>query len=187
MVTGPDDAAFCHRVSEAIALGYRSYEGPAVTFNGEQVIVAQALLWPAWELYIGQHTVPAAVAVALILGLVFILLTVYPYLEKRFAGDTAHHNLLQRPRDVPVRTGIGAIPSACQFGRSPGHQAFACRGRDAGAALRFAQSRGWRTELLVHAERVVPLHLLRGRARNVGCAIGREPHGPAISHRVRQQ
>ena len=69
-------------------------------------------LWPAWELYIGHHTVPAAVAVALILGLVFILLTVYPYLEKRFSGDTAHHNLLQRPRDVPVRTGIGAMAIA---------------------------------------------------------------------------
>ena len=69
-------------------------------------------LWPAWELYIGHHTVPGAVAVALILGLVFILLTVYPYLEKRFSGDTAHHNLLQRPRDVPVRTGIGAMAIA---------------------------------------------------------------------------
>ena len=46
VLTGPDDATFCHRVSEAIALGYRLHEGPAVTFNGEQVIVAQALLWP---------------------------------------------------------------------------------------------------------------------------------------------
>jgi hypothetical protein len=46
VLTGPDDAAFCHRVSEAIALGYRLHAGPAVTFNGEQVIVAQALLWP---------------------------------------------------------------------------------------------------------------------------------------------
>ena len=46
VLSGPDDAAFCHRVSEAIALGYRLHEGPAVTFNGEQVIVAQALLWP---------------------------------------------------------------------------------------------------------------------------------------------
>ena len=69
-------------------------------------------LWPAWELYIGHHTVPAAVAVALILGLVFVLLTIYPYLETRFSGDTAHHNLLQRPRDVPVRTGIGAMAIA---------------------------------------------------------------------------
>ena len=46
VLTGSDDAAFCHRVSEAIALGYRLHEGPAVTFNGEHVIVAQALLWP---------------------------------------------------------------------------------------------------------------------------------------------
>jgi hypothetical protein len=46
VLTGPDDAAFCYRVGEAIALGYRLYEGPAVTFNGERVIVAQALLWP---------------------------------------------------------------------------------------------------------------------------------------------
>jgi hypothetical protein len=46
VLTGPDDAAFCQRVSEAIALGYRLHECPAVTFNGERVIVAQALLWP---------------------------------------------------------------------------------------------------------------------------------------------
>jgi hypothetical protein len=46
-LTGPDDAAFCRRVSEAIGLGYELHEGPAVTFNGENVIVAQALVWPA--------------------------------------------------------------------------------------------------------------------------------------------
>jgi hypothetical protein len=46
VLTGPDDAAFCRRVSEAIGLGYRLHDGPAVTFNGERVIVAQALLWP---------------------------------------------------------------------------------------------------------------------------------------------
>ncbi|MFF1922166.1 DUF1737 domain-containing protein [Streptomyces sp. NPDC058221] len=41
VVTGPDDAAFCRRVSEAIGLGYELHEGPAITFNGENVIVAQ--------------------------------------------------------------------------------------------------------------------------------------------------
>jgi len=46
VLTGPDDAAFCRRVSEAIALGYNVHGSPAVTFNGGQVIVAQALLWP---------------------------------------------------------------------------------------------------------------------------------------------
>ncbi|MES2613455.1 MAG: DUF1737 domain-containing protein [Pseudomonadota bacterium] len=46
LLTGPDDAAFCKRVSEALALGYELYGSPAATFNGERVIVAQAILWP---------------------------------------------------------------------------------------------------------------------------------------------
>ncbi|MFI7295522.1 DUF1737 domain-containing protein [Streptomyces sp. NPDC050121] len=45
VLTGPDDASFCHRVSEALALGYRLHEGPALTFNGSDVIIAQALIW----------------------------------------------------------------------------------------------------------------------------------------------
>jgi hypothetical protein len=45
VLTGPDDAKFCHRVSEALELGYRLYGSPAVTHDGEQVIVAQAVLW----------------------------------------------------------------------------------------------------------------------------------------------
>jgi hypothetical protein len=49
VLTGPDDETFCRRVSEMLALGYRLHEGPAVTFNGERVIVAQAVLWPAEE------------------------------------------------------------------------------------------------------------------------------------------
>ena len=47
VLTGPDDAEFCHRVSEAVALGFLIYGSPALTFNGEQVIVAQALVWPS--------------------------------------------------------------------------------------------------------------------------------------------
>jgi ubiquinol-cytochrome c reductase cytochrome b subunit len=66
-------------------------------------------IWPAWELYIGRYTVPAAVAVAVIMGLVFALLIAYPFIEQKVTGDRAHHNLLQRPRDVPVRTAIGAM------------------------------------------------------------------------------
>jgi hypothetical protein len=34
-------------VSDAIELGYRLHGSPAVTFDGERVIVAQALLWPS--------------------------------------------------------------------------------------------------------------------------------------------
>jgi hypothetical protein len=46
VLTGPDDAAFCQRVSEALALGYQLYGSPALTFDGQRVIVAQALVWP---------------------------------------------------------------------------------------------------------------------------------------------
>ncbi|MBF6164242.1 cytochrome b, partial [Streptomyces gardneri] len=47
------------------------------------------------------------------MGLVFAVLIAYPWIEKRLTGDSsAHHNLLQRPRDVPVRTAIGAMAIA---------------------------------------------------------------------------
>jgi hypothetical protein len=49
LLTGPDDSAFCRRVSEAIALGYKLYGSPAATFNGQNVIVAQAIVWPSIE------------------------------------------------------------------------------------------------------------------------------------------
>ncbi|MFE3444002.1 cytochrome bc complex cytochrome b subunit [Nocardia sp. NPDC059180] len=68
-----------------------------------------ARLMPPWELYLGRYTIPAVFWVALIMGLVFTLLIAYPWIEKRLTKDTANHNLLQRPRDVPVRTAIGAM------------------------------------------------------------------------------
>jgi hypothetical protein len=45
LLTGPDDAAFCHRVSAALASGYVLYGSPAATFDGQRMIVAQALVW----------------------------------------------------------------------------------------------------------------------------------------------
>ncbi|WP_054813237.1 cytochrome bc1 complex cytochrome b subunit [Nocardia arizonensis] len=71
-----------------------------------------ARLMPPWELYLGRYTIPAVFWVALIMGLVFTVLIVYPWIEKRLTGDDAPHNLLQRPRDVPVRTAIGAMAIA---------------------------------------------------------------------------
>ncbi|MEJ1935289.1 DUF1737 domain-containing protein [Nostoc sp. NIES-2111] len=47
LLTGPDDASFCHRVSQALALGYVLHGSPAATFDGQRVIVAQALVWAA--------------------------------------------------------------------------------------------------------------------------------------------
>ena len=39
VLTGPDDDAFCFRVSEAIDLGYELHGGPAITAAGETVYV----------------------------------------------------------------------------------------------------------------------------------------------------
>ena len=49
LLTGPDDASFCRKVSEAIAVGYKLYGSPAATFNGTSVIVAQAVILPSIE------------------------------------------------------------------------------------------------------------------------------------------
>ncbi|WP_406101379.1 DUF1737 domain-containing protein [Streptomyces sp. NBC_01003] len=47
VLTGPYDASFCQRVSEALGLGHELHQGPAVTFDGGNVIVAQAVVRPA--------------------------------------------------------------------------------------------------------------------------------------------
>jgi hypothetical protein len=44
-LTGPDDAAFCHRVSAALSKGWQLYGGPTLTYDSDQrrVICGQAL------------------------------------------------------------------------------------------------------------------------------------------------
>jgi hypothetical protein len=46
LLTGPDDHDFCARVSAALDDGYQLYGAPAITFNGETSIVAQAVVLP---------------------------------------------------------------------------------------------------------------------------------------------
>lgn len=46
LLTGPDDHAFCERVSAAIADGYILWGSPSVTFDGTSVIAAQAVVLP---------------------------------------------------------------------------------------------------------------------------------------------
>ena len=45
LLSGPDDAAFCHRVTEALSRGWILHGNPALTFNEERkvTIVAQAI------------------------------------------------------------------------------------------------------------------------------------------------
>lgn len=44
LLTGPDDKSFCERVSKALDQGYRLHGSPAIAFNGERCIVAQAVV-----------------------------------------------------------------------------------------------------------------------------------------------
>jgi ubiquinol-cytochrome c reductase cytochrome b subunit len=67
-------------------------------------------LFPSWEIRLFHHTIPPLFWPTLVLpGILFTLAGAYPFLEAKLTGDRARHNLLQRPRDVPVRTGLGAM------------------------------------------------------------------------------
>lgn len=44
LLTGVDDSSFCQKVSDALDAGYELYGSPAVTFNGSNVIAAQAVI-----------------------------------------------------------------------------------------------------------------------------------------------
>ncbi|MFI5685218.1 cytochrome bc complex cytochrome b subunit [Streptomyces sp. NPDC051636] len=74
-------------------------------------------LVPPWETAVAGHTVMWNVllpAVVLPLAL-FAVLYAYPFLEARFTADRGEHHLCDRPRDVPVRTGLGTA-AICFYG-----------------------------------------------------------------------
>jgi ubiquinol-cytochrome c reductase cytochrome b subunit len=66
-------------------------------------------LWPNWEFSAFGHTVGELFLPGVVLpGLVFTVLALWPFLEARVTGDRDWHHFLDRPRDAPARTGIGA-------------------------------------------------------------------------------
>ena len=46
LLTGPDDASFCHRVSEALNKGWSLYGSPTLTYDAEakRVVCGQAVV-----------------------------------------------------------------------------------------------------------------------------------------------
>ncbi|WP_448619900.1 cytochrome bc1 complex cytochrome b subunit [Geodermatophilus sp. URMC 65] len=68
-------------------------------------------LFPAWDINLpGDYQIPALFWPTLVLpGILFTLLALYPVIERKLTRDTASHHLLQRPRDVPVRTSLGTM------------------------------------------------------------------------------
>jgi ubiquinol-cytochrome c reductase cytochrome b subunit len=65
-------------------------------------------LFPPADLHLFGHLIPSQFwPGALLPGLSFTLLYLWPFLEARLTGDRADHQLLNRPRDHPVWLGIG--------------------------------------------------------------------------------
>jgi ubiquinol-cytochrome c reductase cytochrome b subunit len=73
-------------------------------------------LWPAWEIYLGNYMIPASFWPTMVIpAIMFSLAFAYPAIERKLTKDNASHNLLQRPRDVPVRTGLGMMAISFMF------------------------------------------------------------------------
>lgn len=68
-----------------------------------------ARLFPPWEIRVFGITIPEIFLAIAALGPIIVGFALYPMIERKLTGDNAHHNLLQRPRDVPVRTALGAM------------------------------------------------------------------------------
>ncbi len=89
---------------------------PYLSENGAQPdwyigwLIGAMRLMPNYELAIGNHTIipnPFWGGAGFPL-VVFAVLYLWPTIERRFTGDHRRHDLLDRPRDKPVRTAIGA-------------------------------------------------------------------------------
>lgn len=66
-------------------------------------------LFPPWELRIGRFMINNVVFSGVIIpGFIFTVLALVPWIERRLTGDDREHHLLDRPRDNPMRTALGA-------------------------------------------------------------------------------
>jgi ubiquinol-cytochrome c reductase cytochrome b subunit len=64
---------------------------------------------PAWELNFLGHTLSLSVLIPALLpfGLIFTGAGFWPFFEQWATGDKSFHNINDRPRNAPIRTGIG--------------------------------------------------------------------------------
>src|SRR5262245_55692790 len=93
--------------------------GAAVVSAGSQpdwyviFLDGSARLIPGWDIHIGPYIVPDLFWPTVVLpGILTVLPMLYPFIEARMHRDKAMHHLLQRPRDVPARTALGAMAIA---------------------------------------------------------------------------
>ena len=86
-----------------------------VSTNGAQPdwylgwLIGGLRLMPGFDVVIGKYTlIPNAFWGGALFPLIVIgFMYFWPWLERRLAHDSAYHNLLDRPRDAPLRTAIG--------------------------------------------------------------------------------
>ncbi|WP_375431612.1 cytochrome bc complex cytochrome b subunit [uncultured Friedmanniella sp.] len=72
-------------------------------------------IMPNWEWHLGGTTWSWNVAIPGIglLGLFFVLLAAYPFIEGWVTGDKTEHHILERPRNNPTRTAFGVAAMTC--------------------------------------------------------------------------
>jgi ubiquinol-cytochrome c reductase cytochrome b subunit len=89
---------------------------PAASSSGSEpdwyagFLIGALRMFPRWDIHLGNYLIPAPFWPAVVLPLaMFLLLAIYPFIEQRLTGDRGLHNLLQRPRDNPLRTALGMM------------------------------------------------------------------------------
>jgi ubiquinol-cytochrome c reductase cytochrome b subunit len=64
---------------------------------------------PNWEVHVLGHTVGELFLPAVVFpGVFFTILALWPFIEARVSRDRSWHHFAQKPREAPLRTGIGA-------------------------------------------------------------------------------
>jgi ubiquinol-cytochrome c reductase cytochrome b subunit len=68
-------------------------------------------LMPNIEIHAFSHTIPINVLLPTVVlpGILFTGLALWPWIEQFLTKDRNYHNLLDRPRDKPMRTALGAM------------------------------------------------------------------------------
>jgi ubiquinol-cytochrome c reductase cytochrome b subunit len=70
---------------------------------------ALRLVPPGWEFEVYGYTVTLAVLVPLaVVGGFLLVVALYPFFEAWVTGDKREHHILDRPRNAPARTAVGA-------------------------------------------------------------------------------
>ena len=106
-------------------------------------------LFPPWDVVIGAFRVPSLFWPAAVLpALILLPMLAWPLVDRLISGDDRYHNLLDRPREHPVRMAIGA-----------GTLTFVFTLLFAGGSDVWAILFGWRIETLVLAFRIAVIAL----------------------------